>query len=74
MSGEGAPFITLRALVLGALTIAAMFYWMDISVKAQFTMVAFASFVLWLFVNVGLKRLFPQGALRRYRGRERPGF
>ena len=64
-AGEGPPLITLRALVLGVLTIAAMFYWMDINVKAQFTMVAFSSFVLWLFVNVGLKRLFPHRALRR---------
>ena len=64
-AAEGSPFITLRALVLGALTIVAMFYWMDINVKSQFPMVAFSPFVLWLFLNVGLKRLFPQRALRR---------
>ena len=62
---ETSPVITLRALVLGVLTIAAMFYWMDINVKSQFPLVSFSPFVLWLFVNVGLKRLSPRRALRR---------
>ena len=64
-AGEAPPFITLRALVLGVLTIVATFYWMDISARANFTIAGFAPFVLWLFVNTGLKRLFPQRALRR---------
>ena len=49
--------ITLRALVLGVLTIVATFYWMDISARANFTIAGFAPFVLWLFVNTGIEVL-----------------
>ena len=59
------PLITLRALVLGGLTIGAMFYWMDIDVMSLFPLVAFSPFVLWLFLNAGVKQLLPQRALRR---------
>jgi hypothetical protein len=67
--------ITRRALLLGALTIAAVFYYLILMVgegsgsgsyvRSQFPMVAFAPFVVWLFVNVGLKLLWPPLALRQ---------
>lgn len=69
------PPITLRALILGALTIAAVFYYLIAQaghgsgagsyVRSQFPMVAFIPFVLWLFLNLGLKRLWPSLALRQ---------
>ena len=71
---ETAPRITLRALILGTLTIAAMFYYiiqvaerlgLGSYVHSQYPMAAFIPFVLWLFVNVALKHLWPNLALRR---------
>ena len=59
------PRITLRALLLGALTIAAIFYGIDIAVKSQLPLVVLGAFVVWLFANVALKRLWPAVALRR---------
>ena len=68
------PLITLRALVLGALTIAAMFYYIvqvgqgrgwGSFIYSQYSMAAFMPFVLWLFLNCLLKRLWPGLALRR---------
>ena len=68
------PLITLRALVLGALTIAAMFYYIvqvgqgrgwGSFIYSQYSMAAFMPFVLWLFLNCLLKRLWPRLALRR---------
>ena len=69
------PLITRRALVLGALTIAAVFYYLILKVgqgsgsgsyvRSQFPMVAFAPFVIWLFVNIGLKSVSPRLALRQ---------
>ena len=73
-AGDGSPRITLRALVLGALTIAVSFYFtiaeiagrgMGGFVASQLPMVALAPFVLWLFANLGLQRLWPSIALRR---------
>jgi len=67
------PLITRRALLLGALTIAAVFYYLILMVgegsgsgsyvRSQFPMVAFAPFVIWLFVNVALKSVSPRLAL-----------
>ena len=71
---ETAPRITLRALILGTLTIAAMFYYiiqvaerlgLGSYVHSQYPMAAFIPFVLWLFVNAVLKYLWPNLALRR---------
>jgi hypothetical protein len=69
------PMITRRALLLGALTIAAVFYYLILKVgegsgsgsyvRSQFPMVAFAPFVVWLFVNVALKCVSPRLALRQ---------
>ena len=68
------PIITLRALVLGALTIAVTFYsilhiverlGLGSYVRSQFPMAAFVPFVLWLFLNTLLKRLWPRVALSR---------
>ena len=73
-AGDGSPRITFRALVLGALTIAVSFYFtiaeiagrgMGGFVASQLPMVALAPFVLWLFANLGLQRLWPTIALRR---------
>ena len=74
-SPDAAPRITLRALVLGALTIVATFYYLIIAVghgsgsgsyvRSQFPMVAFMPFVLWLFLNALLKRVWPRVSLRR---------
>ena len=67
--------ITLRALLLGTLTIAVVFYYLILVVGessgsgkyvfSQFPMVAFAPFVVWLFLNTGLKLLWPRIALRQ---------
>jgi hypothetical protein len=74
-SADQSPLITLRALALGALTILAVFYYLILGVghgsgsgsyvRSQFPMVAFMPFVLWLFLNAGLKRVSPRLALRR---------
>ena len=71
--GDPPPAITLRALLLGALTIAGVFYYLILKVghgsgtgsyvRSQFPMVAFMPFVLWLFLNVALKRVWPRLAL-----------
>ena len=73
--GEAPPLITLRALVLGTFTIAAMFYYIvqvvqtrgaaTLFVHSQYPMAAFVPFVLWLFLNVVLKRAWPHFALSR---------
>ena len=66
--------ITARALILGALTIAAMFYYIvnvgqrlrsGWYVHSQFPMAAFTPFVLWLFVNSGLALIWPRRSLRQ---------
>ena len=67
--------ITLRGVVLGALTIAAMFSYLiryvglasgsGSYVRSQFPMVAIMPFVLWLFLNLALKRVWPRLALTR---------
>lgn len=74
---EGEPkshVITPRALLLGALTIAAMFYYIvqvgqrlrsGWYVHSQFPMAAFTPFVLWLFANACLMKLWPRRALRQ---------
>ena len=64
----------MRALVLGALTIAGTFYCilhiverlgLGSYVRSQFPMAALVPFVLWLFLNILLKRLWPRLALSR---------
>ena len=73
--GESPLRITLRGVALGAVTIAALFTYIILYVghitgsgsyvRSQFPMVAIMPFVLWLFLNVGLKRLWPRIALSR---------
>ncbi len=69
-----APRITLRALVLGALTIALAFHYaiteiqglgMGGLVNSQLPIIVLVPFVIWLFLNVALKRLSPRIALRQ---------
>ena len=66
--------ITVRAIVLAVLTIAANFYYIvhvgqrlgvGSYVHSQFPMATFMPFVLWLFLNTALKALWPRLALRR---------
>lgn len=73
-AGATAPVITLRAVVLGLLTITAMFYYLTqvvhrigsgTFVHSQFPMAVIIPFVFWLFLNVVLKRLLPGVALRQ---------
>ena len=73
-TGKALPIITLRGVILGALTAAAMLYYVVVVgqginagryVNSQFPMTAIMPFVLWLFLNMGLKRLWPRFALRR---------
>ena len=69
------PLITLRALILGILTIIGVLYYLihevghgsgsGSYVRSQFPMVAFMPFVLWIFINTALKRVWPRLALRR---------
>jgi hypothetical protein len=68
------PVITLRAVLLGLLTITAMFYYLTqvvhrigsgTFVHSQFPMAVIIPFVFWLFLNVGLKRVWPGMALRQ---------
>ena len=72
---EARPRITLRGVLLGVLTIAGLFSYLILFVghtsgsgsyvRSQFPMVAVMPFVLWLFLNTGLKCLWPSGALSR---------
>ena len=71
---DAPPVITLRAVVLGLLTITAMFYYLTqvvhrigsgTFVHSQFPMAVIIPFVLWLFLNVVLKRVWPAVALRQ---------
>jgi hypothetical protein len=66
--------ITLRAFLLGLLTCAGILYFIiqvgqgmksGSFVKSQYPIVAFMPFVLWLFLNTALKRLWPYAALRQ---------
>ncbi len=78
MVGDGVeraqPRITWRAFVLGLLSCVAVLYFIiqvgqglraGGFVKSQYPIVAFMPFVLWIFVNVGLKRVWPSVALRQ---------
>ena len=71
---EKPPLVTCRALLLGAVTIAGMFYYVvhvvqglgvGSYVHSQFPMTVLMPFVVWLFVNVGLKWIWPRAALKR---------
>jgi hypothetical protein len=74
-NSSSSPRITLRALVLGVLTIFAVFYYLILEVgqasgsgsyvRSQFPMVAFMPFVLWLFLNTALGHLWPRLTLSR---------
>ena len=68
------PLITLRAIILGLLTIAATFYYIiqiaqkqgsGTYVQSQYPMSAFMPFVLWLFANTALALIWPRLSLRR---------
>ena len=70
--GAENPRITARAVVLGALTIIATFFYIvyvgqgmrvGSYVHSQFPMAVFMPFVLWLCLNTGLVRLWPRAAL-----------
>ena len=72
--GHRGPRITGRAVFLGALTIFFSFCYIvyvgqgmrgGSYVHSQFPMAVFMPFVLWLFANMALKRLWPQRALRQ---------
>ena len=74
-SGDESLRITLRGVVVGALTIAAQFTYLILYVghtsgsgsyvRSQYPMVALMPFVMWLFLNIALKRLWPRLALTR---------
>ncbi len=62
--------ITWRGVLVGAVTIAVWFYYLILFmginlVQSQYPMVAVIPFVLWLFFNVALKRVWPRVALSR---------
>ena len=72
--GEESPVVTWRAIAVGAATIAATFYYIvevgqrlhvGSYVHSQYPMAAFMPFVLWLFLNLALKRCWPSRALTR---------
>ncbi len=75
LDGSKPPRITLRALIIGGLTIVAVFYYLILEVgqasgsgsyvRSQFPMVAFMPFVLWLFLNAACGHLWPRLALNR---------
>ena len=74
METDDGPAITARAIILGALTVAVALYYLitEIAgrgmggfVASQLPMVAWAPFVLWLFANLVLHRMWPRFALRR---------
>ena len=71
---EAPPLITLRAMLLGLVTIAGTFYYIiqiaqkqgsGTYVQSQYPMSAFMPFVLWLFVNAALALILPRLSLRR---------
>ena len=66
--------VTLRALILGAVTVAASFayivfvgqgYGVGSYVHSQFPMATFMPFVIWLFLNIAINRISPSRALSR---------
>ena len=57
--------ITARAIAIGGITIAAIFYGIDIAVKSQLPLIVIGAFMMWLFVNILLKWLMPAVALSR---------
>ena len=72
--GDATPLITLRALLLGLVTIAGTFYYIiqiaqkqgsGTYVQSQYPMSAFMPFVLWLFLNAALALILPRLSLRR---------
>ena len=78
MDGDGVerprPIITWRAFVLGLLSCVGVLYFIiqvgqglkaGGFVKSQYPIVALMPFVLWIFVNVVLKRVWPAAALRQ---------
>ena len=74
-AGDAPLRITLRGIVVGAMTIAGQFTYLILMVghtsgsgsyvRSQYPMVALMPFVMWLFVNVALKRVSPRLALTR---------
>ena len=59
------PAITLRAIVLGVGTFAAVVHLLNLGVQAQLSVMALMSFVFWLFFNIVLKTFVPRLALSR---------
>ena len=59
------PAITVRAIVLGVSTFAAVVHLLNIGVQAQLSVMALMSFVFWLFFNIVLKTFVPRLALSR---------
>ena len=64
-SGKADRHITTRAIAIGGITIAAIFYGIDIAVKSQLPLIVIGAFMMWLFVNILLKKLLPFVALSR---------
>ena len=73
-SEHAPPLITRRAIVLGILTITGMFYYivqvgegLGVAqfVKGELPMAFWMPFVIWIFLNIGIKRLWPRIALRQ---------
>ncbi len=64
-NAPSASRITLRALVIGVLIIAANFYWVTVAVRSQFPMAAFMPFVALLLLNLVLLLVWPGISLRQ---------
>jgi len=74
-SSDESLIITWRGVVVGAVTIAVWFYYLILFmginlasstyVLSQYPMVAVIPFVMWLFLNVALKWIWPAAALSR---------
>ena len=63
--GKDQRHITARAIAIGGITIAVIFYGIDIAVKSQLPLIVIGAFMLWVFVNILLKQLMPAVALSR---------
>ncbi len=64
-AGKADRQITSRSIAIGGITIAAIFYGIDIAVKSQLPLIVIGAFMMWLFVNILLKWLMPAVALSR---------
>ena len=64
-AGESAPTITLRAVLLGVVSFAAVVHLLHLSVSSQLPLMVLISFVFWLFANAILHTVIPRFALKR---------